>query len=84
MSLKVHFIDSGREPKCAPNPAFPRGMDIDISRGASRACETALPYPAPRCGYMAVKCESCGQSVLITVAGRPDDPRTVKLPCRLN
>lgn len=40
-----------------------------------------LPYPAPRCGIYAVKCEKCGLLVGFTTAGRPDDPRKVTLAC---
>jgi hypothetical protein len=29
MSLKVTWFDGKREPKCAPDPAYPNGMDID-------------------------------------------------------
>lgn len=80
--MKVTFLDSGREPQCAPNPAFPNGLDVDLSGGAAATCSTALPYPAPRCGAMIVTCEACGFTAAVTVAGRPDDPRSVKLPCQ--
>jgi hypothetical protein len=82
MTLKVTWIDHGREPKCPPNPAYPEGIDLDASRGATDTCETKLePYPTPRCGLFAVVCDECGQTVMITTAGRPDDPRSVKLAC---
>jgi C4-type Zn-finger protein len=45
---------------------------------------TELPYPAKRCGIYLVVCERCGYSAAITTAGRPDDPRKVTLPCKLN
>ena len=80
---KVTFLDGHREPRCPPNPAFPKGMDIDLSLGSSYACIVDLPYPAPRCGMMAIDCEACGGSAVVTVAGRPDDPRTVKLACKI-
>ena len=83
-AIKVMFLDSGREPKCAPNPYFPEGQNIDLSLGASKTCAVELPYPAPRCGVMLAKCGKCGLSVGLTVAGRVDDPRTVKLGCKLN
>lgn len=82
MSHKITFMDSGREPKCPPNPAFPIGMDIDVSEGVTKTCKVTLPYPAPRCGAMIVKCLTCGYTAAITVAGRVDDARTVKLPCK--
>lgn len=78
----VTFLDSGREPQVAPNPAYPDGIDLDPTEGAAvQSCKVMLPYPAPRCGVMAVKCGRCGLSIAATVAGRPDDPRSVRLRC---
>ena len=81
MSLRAKWIDGGREPQVAPNPAFPNGIDIDQSAGAERACETALRYPAPRIGVHEVTCRVCKKRVLVTTAGRPDDPRSIKVAC---
>lgn len=81
MTLSVKWIDRGREPQCPPNPAHPKGIDIDQSRGQAAVCETDLPYPAKRCGLFVVQCDACGQNVVITTAGRPDDPRSIKLAC---
>lgn len=77
----IKWIDVGREPQCAPNPAYPKGVRLDVTNGAP-GCWTGLPYPAKRCGYYAVKCRSCGMTALVTTAGRLDDPRSVKLPCK--
>lgn len=79
--MKVKFIDSGRYPKCEPDPDYPDGRDIDISKGGP-SCKVDLPYPAPRCGLMEVTCEECRSIFFFTVAGRPDDPKTVRVPCR--
>lgn len=79
--MKINWIDGRREPQCAPDPAYPKGIDIDASGGAEATCATDLPYPARRCGHFLVVCETCGQSVAITTAGRPDDPRSLKLAC---
>ena len=79
--MMVEFIDSGREPQCAPHPAYPDGLDIDASNGAEATCTVNIPYPAPRCGVMIVKCAKCGLHIGLTVAGRPDDPKSVKLGC---
>lgn len=79
--MKIDWIDSGREPQCAPNPKYPMGIDVDMSDGAAKTCSAALPYPAKRCGAYIVECEKCGQRVAITTAGRPDDPRSAKLAC---
>lgn len=82
--MKVTFLDSGREPKCPPDPAFPEGRDIDLSKGAAKTCVADIPYPAPRCGVMMLNCERCGYSIAVTVAGRLDDPRKVTLACKLH
>lgn len=80
--IVVSWIDGKREPKCKPDPNFPNGKDLDIFLGPDEsACVASLPYPAPRCGYLHVLCKVCGFSVLITTAGRPDDPRSITLPC---
>jgi hypothetical protein len=81
MTLKATWIDSGREPKSPPNPKFPDGVDIDLSRG-QRSCQVPLDYPAPRCGYHLVVCRTCKLRVVVTTAGRRDDPRSVKVACK--
>lgn len=81
-NLIVEWIDAGREPQCPPNPAYPKGIDVDASDGAVQACRTDLPYPAKRCGTYIVRCLLCGRSVGVTTAGRPDDPRSIKVACR--
>ncbi len=80
--IKVTFLSHNRKPKCAPNPAYPNGIDVDLTDGAKVACFVDLPYPAECCGVLIVRCKSCGYSAAITTAGRVDDPRTVKLPCK--
>jgi len=79
MTHKVEWIDGGREPRCEPNPNFPEGRDIRI--GADTSCIVALPYPAKRCGVYIITCEACGVKTGVTTAGRPDDPRSVEIPC---
>ena len=79
--MKIRFIDSGREPKNPPNPAYPNGLDVDLSHGKP-SCSTSVPYPSPRCGMLEVYCEICGYRALVTVAGRKDDPRSVTVPCK--
>jgi predicted RNA-binding Zn-ribbon protein involved in translation (DUF1610 family) len=81
MTFKVVFLDSGREPQCPSDPKFPEGKIVDMSRGSNVTCETDIPYPAPRCGVMIIQCETCKVSIAVTVAGRPDDPRLVRIPC---
>ena len=79
--LQVEWIDRGREPQCPPNPDYPDGIDVDGTKAGEKSCYTALPYPAKRCGYYKVSCPTCGLVVAVTTAGRPDDPRSVKVPC---
>ncbi len=79
--MKIEWIDSGREPQCEPDPDYPNGKDIDLAGPEPKACETALPYPAKRCGIYVVSCPACGHRCAITTAGRPDDPKSVRFPC---
>lgn len=82
MTLSVTWIDGKREPACPPDPKYPDGIDIDLSFGAVKTCATTLPCPAKRCGTYIVKCEACGKVVALTTAGRPDNPRSLKVACR--
>lgn len=79
--MKVEWVDFEREPRCAPNPNFPDGVDADTSEGAMKTCIAQLPYPAKRCGMYTVECPKCGIKVGCTTAGRPDDPRSIKIAC---
>lgn len=78
--LDIKWVDGNREPQCEPNPNYPIGIDVDLSEGGA-FCKASLPYPAKRCGVYVVSCEKCGASVGVTTAGRPDDPRSVKVKC---
>jgi hypothetical protein len=81
--FSITWIDNFREPQCAPDPDYPNGVDIPSPFGDEKpACKTMLPYPAQRCGYYLVVCETCKSNALITTAGRPDDPRSATIPCR--
>jgi hypothetical protein len=81
-AISVKFFSHNRKAKCAPNPKYPDGIDVDLSDGAKVACFTELPYPAECCGVLFVSCGECGLTVAVTTAGRPDDPRSVKLGCK--
>ncbi|MBR0883890.1 hypothetical protein ACVMGC_000966 [Bradyrhizobium barranii subsp. barranii] len=82
--LHVHWVDRGYEPKHPPNPQYPDGVDVDLTGGdrLARNCKTSMPYPAKRVGYFVVTCGKCHFKTIITTAGRPDDPRSVRLPCK--
>ena len=80
----VEFKPSGRgKAQCPPDPQFPNGVTINAANHGQPFCEVALPYPAPECGHYVVRCSLCDMSVAITAAGRPDDPRSLTMPCRL-
>jgi hypothetical protein len=82
--FKIEWIDSGREPRCPPNPAYPNGIDLDFFKRAGEVtCHVDLPYPAKRCGHYLVSCGICKARIAITTAGRPDDPRSVEVECKL-
>lgn len=83
MALKAEWHDLGREPKCTPDPNYPDGKDVDVSFGAPATCETTLEHPTPRCGLYIVRCDVCGYSIALTTAGRPDDPRFLKVACKV-
>jgi hypothetical protein len=78
---KITWIDCGRDPQHPPNPAYPEGIDLDMSMGLSARCTTPLPYPARRCGFYSVHCRTCGFTGLLTTAGHPNDPRSVTVAC---
>jgi hypothetical protein len=40
-------------------------------------------YPAKRCRFFTLQCSVCGQNAIVTTAGRKDDPRSVKLACKI-
>jgi len=84
MTLKVHWVDANRTARSKPDPRYPIGVDLDFSKGRVKVCTAPLPYPAPRCGCWLIKCDVCDQTVVITAAGRIDDPRSIKLACKLS
>lgn len=78
----VKWQDTGKDPICAPDPNYPNGIELDISEGKIPYCRVELPYPAPRIGFYLVECDRCLFSVLLTTAGRPDDPKSVTMACK--
>lgn len=83
MKHTVKFIPSGRgKAQCPANPDFPNGIDINATTSPEQpSCKVDLPYPSPECGLVSVRCSLCRTSVLLTAAGRPDDPKSVTIPC---
>jgi len=80
--FEITWRDAGREPQVKPNPDYPTGIDLDLSFQGEPACTTPLPYPAKRIGAYLIHCRTCGIRIGVTTAGRPDDPRSVKIPCK--
>jgi hypothetical protein len=81
----VSFVPSGRgKAQCPPNPQYPNGIAITANKGNEPSCKAELPYPAPECGYHLVECALCNVSVGITAAGRPDDPISIEILCKLD
>jgi hypothetical protein len=83
MKFEIHFVKTGRgKAQCPPNPNYPNGVALDGADDPDKPfCTAELPYPAPECGMWFVKCEICSIKVMVTAAGRPDDPRSVKMNC---
>lgn len=69
-------------PQCLPDPAYPDGIDVEATAPGVPSCKVNLPYPAPERLVWSVRCRRCGYTAAVTAAGRPDDPRSVTLPCK--
>lgn len=82
-SHTVEWVSKNRKAKCHPNPSYPHGIDLDI-HGDVEKCHVTIPYPASECGTWIIRCEACDLTVGVTAAGRPDDPRSYKMPCKIN
>lgn len=80
--IVVAWEGTGRRPQDAPNPAYPLGLDLDVAAG-QKSCRTNLPYPAESVGHYVVHCQTCGRILVVTAASRPDDPRSVRIPCKI-
>lgn len=79
--FRVTWVDGKREPTVEPNPDYPSGIDVVASTEGAKACRVELEYPAARIGYYRIECRVCGQRIMATTAGRPDDPRSVTFNC---
>lgn len=79
--FKIEWIDRGRKPQVAPDSAFPDGKHLD--NGQRPACRVELPYMTKEnIGLWFVVCTKCKTNAAITMASRPDDPRSFMLPCK--
>lgn len=80
----IKFVKSGRgKARCKPDPDYPNGISLDLSRENEPKCKFDLPYPAPECGYWHISCLDCEKNFVITAAGRVDDPIALTVPCEL-
>jgi hypothetical protein len=78
--ITLTFISQNRKAECPPDPRYPEGIHLDPQR--LPACRVDLPYPAPCVGVWYIECDRCKTVVAVTAAGRPDDPRSIMLPCK--
>lgn len=80
--FSIEAINRRGPPQCPANPAYPNGIDVGADRTSDTSCRAELPYPAPERLVWLVRCTRCGASAAVTAAGRPDDPRSVRVTCR--
>jgi hypothetical protein len=80
--FKITWSMHEHEPQSV-NLNCPDGTHVDLSRKRRPACVISVPYPAPpRPGLFRIKCVKCGAYAHVPTAGRPDDPRSIRLACR--
>jgi hypothetical protein len=78
----ITFKPSGRgKARCAPNTDYPHGIAIDGATPGAPTCMATLPYPAPECGCWLIECDDCDLRLMVTAAGRADDPVSVRFDC---
>lgn len=85
--VEIKFYPSGRgKARNKPNPRYPNGQDIVVlpPKYEGPTCKFALQYPAPECGHFIIDCLLCGVRGAVTAAGRPDDPKSITIPCNFN
>ena len=83
MSHGIRFLRSGRgKAQNPPDPKYPNGVALNMSKPGQDFCDVMLPYPAPECGMHEILCSECGLSVLVSAAGRNDDPVSVRVACK--
>lgn len=83
MQFQVIWQDRKRQPAVPFNRAYPWGKSCDLAGGMLPACQLDLEWPALRCGQYLIACIKCGMRVVVTTAGRVDDPRQVRMPCKV-
>jgi hypothetical protein len=82
MNAVIEFHKSGRgNAQCPSDPQYPNGVVVDGSQDGQSRCTAILPYPATECGAWHILCRDCKLSLVITAAGRRDDPVSVTANC---
>ena len=80
---EIKWLRRSRDPaRNPPDPKWPNGIALDVTKGANVRCQTRLPYPAQGVGTWLIRCQTCGWSGAVTAAGRADDPISVLIPCK--
>src|SRR5215831_13726619 len=79
----INWVDGETEPKNPANPAYPNGIDVEMYKPGQTTCNVKLGYPAKRCGAYHLYCRVCQVGIIVTTAGRRDDPRSVKVACKI-
>lgn len=82
--FSIGWSDAHREARYPADPAYLNGCSIDVALDAVRACRAELPCPALRCGHWIVVCRVCDYAIALATTGRSDDPRSVRVPCRVS
>lgn len=79
--FEIKFVPSGRGlAQCRPDPNFPDGREMQAG-GGGPSCTITFPYPAPECGWFRVQCRRCFFRIVVSAAGRVDDPKSLTIPC---
>jgi hypothetical protein len=79
----VEWVDGGRKPTAPSNPKYPNGLDVEAFVPGQTTCYLKLAYPAKQCGVYHIRCRVCHLTAVVTTAGRRDDPRSIKLACKI-
>ena len=80
----VDWVDQHHETTRPADPNYPLGTAIDVALDATRACRLELRCPAARCGLWVITCRVCSYAIALSTTGRADDPRSVRVPCKLH
>lgn len=79
----IVWLSEKRLAQHPPNPDYPTGIALDLAPEKGPACLAELPYPAPCVGTWSIICQTCRRSIMVTAAGRADDPVSVRIGCDL-